>query len=77
MDENKCINLFKTLNSKCQDQPPSILCHCSKLSGAYTESISISPKLIQICNINAAILTADSGLGRRCIKTDIVEVHDA
>jgi hypothetical protein len=29
-----------------------------KNQGAYTESISISPELIQICNINRAILIA-------------------
>ncbi len=44
-----------------------------KNKGAYTEFISISPELIQICNINYTILAAGSGLRR--IQTNIVEVH--
>jgi len=44
-------------------------------NGAYTESISISPELTHIFNINYAILTAGSGLGRRWIQTNIIKVH--
>jgi len=47
-----------------------------KNQGAYTESISISPELMQICNINYVSLDSDSGLRCRCIETYVIEVHD-
>ena len=46
-----------------------------KNQGAYTESISISPELIQICNINYASLANDSYLRFRWIQSNIIEVH--
>ena len=62
-DEMKCINDITPLMVLLKNQ------------GAYTEQISISPELIQICNINYVILAACSGLRHRWIQTNIIKVH--
>ena len=53
LDEMKCINDITPLMVLLKNQR------------AYTESIDISPELIQICNINYAILAACSATSQR------------
>jgi hypothetical protein len=46
-----------------------------KNQGAHTESISISPELIQICNINyTSLAVVDSSLRCWWIQTNIIKV---
>jgi hypothetical protein len=53
-----------------------ILIHCYKSIRAYTESISISPELSQICYYNyTSKFYLNPGLLRRSIQPDIVKVH--